>query len=601
MSIENSYSTGDINDWLTRCEKLLGQNPFPVVAELKIDGVSGTFNYREGRLQSGATRGNGIEGDLITGNIKTIKSLPLTIKSQFDMDIRGEIYTPRPVLEKLNQARIENGEEPFKNCRNLTAGTIKSLDPAVAAARGLQVMVYGIAQAQELGFKRHSEALTFLEEQGFKLNKAWKICHNASEITDFIDSIAGKRHEFDFDIDGIVIKVDQLVQQQELGNTAKAPRWVVAYKYPQERAVSRLLSVEWQIGRSQLTPVANLEPVELGGTTVSRASLHNLDQIREKDIRVGDQVIVEKAGYIIPYIVEALPANRTGSELLIEPPTLCPVCQQSISIGKGEDEDTATLVRCDNPLCRGVISRRIIHFITQMEIENFGPQLVDRLLETGVISSVEDILHLNAATLTTVERMGDKSATKIAANIAAARMKPLYRLISALGINNVGIVVSEKIAASCNQSFEVFLSADIAALIQIEGIKDRVARSIISFRENQLNQKLIEELKLWWQGPSAEEIASQRSGDTLAGKSFVVTGEAEVPRRKLEDLIKSHGGLVKSSVSPKTDYLLIGSLEGESFVSSKKTKAIQHKIAIIDEYELCRILGVELEKVKIKG
>lgn len=601
MSIENSYSTGDIHEWLERCEKLLGQSPFPVVAELKIDGVSGTFNYRDGSLQSGATRGNGQEGDLITSNVKTIRSLPLLIDSRYDMDIRGEIYTPRTVLEKLNQTRIENGEEPFKNCRNLTAGTIKSLDPSVAASRGLQVMVYGIAQAQELGFKRHSEALTFLQKQGFRLNKAWKVCQNHSEIFEFIDSIAGKRHEFDFDIDGIVIKVDQLLQQQELGNTAKAPRWAVAYKYPQERAISRLLTVEWQIGRSQLTPVAGLEPVELGGTTVSRASLHNLDQIKEKDIRIGDRVVVEKAGYIIPYIVEALPAERTGNEQVIEPPAICPVCQQTISIGKGEDEDTATVVKCENPLCQGVISRRIIHFITQMEIENFGPQLVDRLLETGIVKAVEDILHLDAATLSKVERMGDKSAAKIAANIAAAKTKPLFRLISALGINNVGIVVSEKIAASCQQSFAAFLSADTDFLVQIEGIKDRVAQAIISFRENQLHQKLIEELKLWWQGPSPEELASQKAGDSLAGKSFVVTGEAEVPRRKLEELIKSHGGLVKSSVSPKTDYLLIGSMEGENFVSSKKTKALQHSIPIIDEHELCRILGVEFETIKNQG
>ncbi|MDD3145986.1 MAG: NAD-dependent DNA ligase LigA [Candidatus Riflebacteria bacterium] len=597
MSIENSYSAGDINDWLIRCEKLLGQNPFPVVAELKIDGVSGTFHYANGIFDSGATRGNGLEGDLVTANVKTIRSLPLSIKGIYDMDVRGEIYTPRPVLEKLNQVRSENGEEPFKNCRNLTAGTIKSLDPAVAASRSLQVMVYGIAQAFDLGFKKHSEVLDFLAEQGFKLNKAWKVCNSASEIWEFIEDIARRRSEFDFDIDGVVIKIDSLAQQQELGNTARAPRWVIAYKYPQERAISRLLSVEWQIGRSQLTPVANLEPVQLGGTTVSRASLHNLDQIREKDIRIGDQVVVEKAGYIIPYIVEALTEKRSGNESEITPPAFCPSCNQAIDILQGTDDDTATVVRCLNPFCQGVIARRIIHFITQLEIENFGPQLVDRLLETGQIKVLEDILSLSPESLAQIERMGEKSAVKICASLNAAAKKPLFRLISALGITNVGIVVSEKIASRLNQSFAAFLAADMGTLVQIEGIKDRVAQNIRDFIDDSQNQRLLDALKEWWQGPSAAEIASQRAGEQLNGKSFVVTGEAVVPRRQLEELIKSHGGQTKSSVSPKTDYLLIGSLESPDYVSTKKSKALQHKIPIINEHDLATMLGKHFETV----
>ncbi len=601
MSIENSYSAGDINDWLTRCEKLLGRSPFPVVAELKIDGVSGTFHYRDGALQSGATRGNGIEGDLITGNVKTIRSLPLKIDSALDMDVRGEIYTPRQVLEKLNKARIDNGEEPFKNCRNLTAGTIKSLDPSVAAGRGLQTMTYGIAQAFELGFKSHSDVLNQLRLLGFKVNAAWRLCSSAEEISEFIEEIARRRNEFDFDIDGIVIKIDNLAWQLELGSTAKAPRWVIAYKYPQERAVSQLLNVEWQIGRSQLTPVAYLEPVELGGTTVSRASLHNLDQIREKDIRIGDRVVVEKAGYIIPYIVEALPDQRTGSEQTINPPEHCPTCAEKIYVGRGDEDETATIVRCQNPACRGVIARRIIHFITQMEIENFGPQLVDRLLEAGVIKKVEDILTLDAGTLAGIERMGEKSATKIVGNLAAAKAKPLFRLISALGISNVGIVVSEKIAQRFNQSFDSFLTAELQALTEVEGVKERVARCIIDFLGDQQNHSFIDALKNWWHGPSAEELASQKAGDQLSGRSFVVTGEAVIPRRKIEDLIKSYGGQTKSSVSPKTDYLLIGSLEGDDYVSTKKTKALQHKVPIIDEFKLAEMLGISFETIKNQG
>ena len=599
MSIENSYSTGDIVDWLNRLEKAGGTSVFPVVAELKIDGVSGCFTYRDGRLQSGTTRGNGVEGDVITDNVRTIRSLPLTIKSHLDMDVRGEIYTPRSMLETLNQQRIASGEEPFKNCRNLTAGTIKSLDPAVAAQRGLQVMVYGIAQATELGFKLHSEVLDFLSDQGFKLNQAWQRCNSCEEITSFIERIATSRDKFDFDIDGIVIKVDNLVLQAELGSTNKAPRWVIAYKYPQERAIARLLRVEWQTGRSQLTPVAHIEPVELGGTTVSRASLHNIDQITEKDIRIGDQVVVEKAGYIIPYIVAPVKEKRDGSEKPIEAPQECPVCQQPVKASK--DENSATQIRCDNPLCQGVLARRVIHFITQLEIENFGPQLVDQLIEKEQVQNVEDILKLSRLQLSALERMGEKSADKIVSGIGAAARQPLAKLISALGINNVGVVVSEKIAAWYKQSFAAFLEAKDDELVKIDGIKDKVAGSIIEFLINPDNEPLIESLKSWWQGPDSAQLALMSAGSQLAGKTFVVTGEATMARRQIEDQIKKHGGNVKSSVSPKTDFLLIGSLENDSFVSNKKSRALELKIPIIDEFELARILEKKIENGKFSS
>lgn len=620
MSIENSYSTGDIIDWLNRLEKAAGTIIFPVVAELKIDGVSGSFAYTDGRLQSSATRGNGIEGDIITENARTIKSLPLAITSVLDMDVRGEIYTPRSILETLNQQRITNGDEPFKNCRNLTAGTIKSLDPAVAAQRGLQVMVYGIAQAAELDFKYHSEVLEFLADQGFKLNQAWKRCSSYAEITDFIEHIAASRNDFDFDIDGIVIKVDSLLLQAELGSTNKAPRWAIAYKYPQERANSRLLRVEWQTGRSQLTPVAHIEPVELGGTTVSRASLHNIDQIRDKDIRIGDLVTVEKAGYIIPYIVAPVTEQRNGSEQPVEPPVQCPDCQQPLTITR--DESAATQIRCNNPACQGVLARRIIHFITQLEIENFGPQLVEQLIEKEQVQGVEDILNLSRLQLAALERMGEKSADKIVAGIELAAQQSLAKLISSLGINNVGVVVSEQIAkklisslgmdninmvtseqiAAWNkQSFVDFLEATEEDLVKIDGIKGKVAGSIMEFLASPGNHQLINALKVWWKGPSREQLAQMNAGNQFTGKTFVVTGEATMPRRLIEEQIKKHGGNVKSSVSAKTDYLLIGSQENDSFVSNKKNRALELKIPIIDEFELAQLLEIKIEDGKFSS
>lgn len=599
MSIENSYSSSDVVDWLSRLEKAAGTNVFPVVCELKIDGVSGSFTYRNGRLQSCATRGNGIEGDIVTENARTIRSLPLALESHLDMDIRGEIYTPRSMLESLNQQRTAAGEEPFKNCRNLTAGTIKSLDPSVAAQRGLQIMVYGIAQAAELGFKHHSEVLEFLAAQGFKLNQAWQRCNSCEEITAFIEQIAARRNQFDFDIDGIVIKIDSLALQAELGSTNKAPRWAIAYKYPQERATSKLIRVEWQTGRSQLTPVAHIEPVELGGTTVSRASLHNIDQIREKDIRLGDLVTVEKAGYIIPYIVAPVLEKRNGSEQVIEPPTHCPSCLQPLQISY--DASSTTQVRCENPACQGVLARRIIHFITQLEIENFGPQLVDQLIEKEQVQNVEDILNLSRQQLTALERMGEKSADKIVSGIENAARQPLAKLISALGINNVGAVVSEKIAAWHRQSFAAFLDATAEDLVKIDGIKDKVAGNIVEYLKNPDSQRLVAALKTWWKGPDSDQLAQMSAGSQLAGKTFVVTGEASLPRRQIEEQIKKYGGNVKSSVSPRTDFLLIGSQESASFVSNKKNRALELKIPIIDEFELARMLEMKIEDGKFTG
>ncbi len=597
LSIENSYSLPDIMEWVVRCEKQLNRSPFPVVAELKIDGVSGSFNYNNGQLISGATRGDGQKGDIITSNAKTIKSLPLKISSNLDIDVRGEIYTPRIVLEELNEKRLDEGLEPFKNCRNLTSGTIKSLNPAVAAERKLGVMVYGIAQAKELGFKKHSEALDFLKQQGFKLNQEIQVCNSVEEVKAFIDRIDVERNNFQFDIDGVVLKIDDLDKQEELGSTAKAPRWVIAYKFPQPRAKSKLINVEWRVGRSRITPVAWIEPVQLCGTTVSRASLHNIDQIREKDIRLGDYLLVEKAAYIIPYVVSSVKEDRTGDEKEIQIPEFCPVCGGKTTTTK-DDEDGSTIVRCDNENCFGVKARKTTHFITQLEIENIGPQLIDRLLENKIINQPEDILKLTEAELASVDRMGIKSASKIVASIKKASEKPLFRLISAFGISNVGPVVSENISKAVHQSLDEFLGVSSEKLKDIEGVQEKIANNIIEFINNPNNQPFITAIKDWWKGPSQDELEAQKASNKLEGKSFVVTGEAVVPRRKLEDLIKQSGGQTKSSVSAKTDYLVIGSLENEDFVSNKKTKAIQLGKPIINEFELCNMVDVNIDTLK---
>lgn len=590
LSIDNSYSFTQIADWVARLEKLVGREVFPVTVELKIDGVSASLHFDQGGFVAGSTRGNGIEGDMVSENLKTIRSLPLTIKSKFDMDIRGEIYIPRSRLPQINKKRVDEGNEPFKNCRNLAAGTIKSLSPSVAAQRGLQLMVYGIAQASELGFKTHSQALKFLAEQGFKVNAAWKKCNNIKEVSAFIEHVGKNIDQFDFDIDGIVIKVDSLALQDELGATNKAPRWMIAYKYPQQRAKTRLTDVVWQVGRSQLTPVAILEPVELCGTTVSRASLHNIDQIKDKDIKIGDNVMVEKAGYIIPYIVESVSVDRNGNETNVSIPDHCPACSGPISIDS--QADNSTQVRCLNINCQGVLSRRVIYFCSQLEIENIGPQLIERLLDNNLVNNIEDLFNLTTQKLSGLERMGEKSAEKIVANIDNAATQPLGKLISALGIANVGQVVGENIAAHYNNSIEQVFNCQYDELLEIEGVKDKVAQNVTDFFTDPENASLLDAVKAWWTGPDNqnEEITQKH----LEGLSFVVTGEATIGRKEIESLIKKQGGKTKSSVSKKTDYLLIGSKEGPDFVSNKKAKALELNIKIINEFDLYKIVDTKV-------
>ena len=439
--------------------------------------------------------------------------------------------------------------------------------------------------------------MNFLKDQGFKLNQEIQICTSVEDVKAFIDRIDVERNNFQFDSDGVVLKIDDLDKQEELGTTAKAPRWVIAYKFPQPRAKSKLLKVEWRVGRSRITPVAWIEPVELCGTTVSRASLHNIDQIKEKDIRLGDYLLVEKAAYIIPYVVGSVKEERTGAEIEIEIPEFCPVCGGKTTTTK-DDEDGSTIVRCDNENCFGVKARKTTHFITQLEIENFGPQLVDRLLENKVINQPEDILKLTETELASIDRMGIKSASKIISNIKKASEKPLFRLISAFGISNVGPVVSENIAKTVHQSLDEFLAVTSEKLKNIDGVQEKIANNIIDFINNPNNQAFISTIKEWWHGPKQSELDAQQNNNSLEGKSFVVTGEAIVPRRKLEELIKSSGGQTKSSVSVKTDYLVIGSLENDGFVSTKKSKAIELGKPIINEFELCKMIGTDIENIK---
>lgn len=587
MSLDNTYSIAEIKDWLVRVEKLAGSNFYPIAIEWKIDGVSASVTFKNGKYESAATRGDGNIGDSVSDNVKTIRSLPLKIQSDFDMDLRGEIFLKQTRLVELNEAQIKNGEEPFKNCRNLAAGTLKNLDPQIVSHRNLSIFFYGIAQARELGFQTHKEVIDFLRKNGFTVNPNFWLCHNIEEIEKTLKEMELARQSLDYDTDGAVLKVNDLQLQNELGNTNKAPRWAIAFKFAQEQAITRLENVIWQVGRAQITPVAVLEPVDLGGTTVSRASLHNLDQIREKDIRIGDRVRVEKAGYIIPYVVEALHHMRVGTEKEIVPPTSCPACDYSpltLSSDNPEAQGAVTLF-CPNPTCRGVLARRIIYFVSQLDVENIGPSLIERLISAGFLSEVTDVFTLTLENLLMVERMGKKLGEKIIRNLETAKTAPLSKFIAALGIPNVGKVVAEDLANRF-RSFSNFRNADFNELKSLYGIGEKLAECIVSFFADPKNSLWLGELEKIMVTEIPED-----TGDLLMGKVFVITGEATLPRREIEDLVKKNGGKVTSSVSPKTSFLIIGSKEPETYSSSKKKRAQELKVPIIDEIRLKETLG----------
>ncbi|OQA08775.1 MAG: DNA ligase [bacterium ADurb.Bin374] len=449
--------------------------------------------------------------------------------------------------------------------------------------------MYDIAQARELGFTSHWESLEFLNRQGFVANAPARLCRSIEDIEEYISTADRLRKELDFDIDGVVLKVDSLPLRRELGVTTKAPRWAIAYKFAQEQAVTRLQSVVWQVGRMQITPVAVLEPVELGGTTVSRASLHNIDQIREKDIRVGDLVVVEKAGFIIPYVVESRRDERTGAETEIEPPETCPACGGPTRVCREREDGVpgageSTVVHCTNKTCQGMLARRVTYFVTMMEIENVGPQLVERLVSAGLVAEPVDLFRLRREDLLSVERMGEKLADKILYNIEKARTRPLSKVIAALGIPNVGAVSAEDLAHRFS-TLTAFRAATADQLLTVSGIGEKVAQCITEFLAAPANIAWIDRLAAWLiEAPVGE--APSPSAPTLAGKTFVITGEAGVPRSELETLVKRHGGRVSGSVSAKTSYLVIGSLEGPGYTSGKKTKAESLGIPIIDEFGL---------------
>jgi len=589
-SLDNTYSEEDIREFDRRIKKTLMIPTVEYVVELKIDGVSIALRYEKGRLILGATRGDGNEGEDITENVKTVRSIPLRLRKPLTLEVRGEIYMPVEEFKRINEERQEEGLPLFANPRNAAAGTLRQLDTKIVASRRLDSFMYYLVDPEKHGVKNQWEALQFLKEAGFKVNPHSKLCKSIDEVIDCWKEWVEKRKELDYWVDGIVVKVNDFEHQKILGATAKAPRWAIAFKFPAEQARTKILDVTVQVGRTGvLTPVAELKPVQLAGTVVKRASLHNFDYIKEKDIRIGDIVFIEKAGGIIPQVVKPIPELRTGEEREINPPSKCPVCGGKV--GKLRPEEIA--IRCLNPHCPAKLKRALETFVSReaMDIEGLGEKLIERLVDTGLIKDIADIFYLTPFDLAQLgSGIGQRTIAKLLSEIEEAKKRPLHKLITGLGIPMVGTKTA-KILAENFDSLEELSNATIERLKKIEGIGEEVARSIVEYFRNPKTNEIIEKLK-----KAGVNMKSEiKKLNILKGLNFVITGSLRnFSREQIKEFIEVLGGRVSESVSRKTDYLIVGENPG-----SKYEKAKKYKVRTISEEEFLKMVEERTKKKNI--
>ncbi|AMA74205.1 NAD-dependent DNA ligase LigA [Aneurinibacillus thermoaerophilus] len=579
LSLSNAFDEQDLRDFDRRVRQGLGvEGPIGYICELKIDGLAVSLRYENGRFVRGATRGDGRTGEDITQNLRTIRSLPLVLKKPLTIEVRGEAFMPRRAFERLNKERAMREELLFANPRNAAAGSLRQLDPKIAASRSLDIFLYSVVGEDTLPVDTHSGSLSMLEELGFKVNPERRVCEGIEEVISFIEGWTEKRGELPYDIDGMVVKVDRLAYQEELGYTAKSPRWAIAYKFPAEEAITILRDIEVTVGRTgAITPTAILDPVQLAGTTVQRASLHNEDIIREKGIMIGDHVVVKKAGDIIPEIVEVKVDKRTGDEQPYHMPTHCPACDSELV---RLDEEVA--LRCINPQCPAQIREGIIHFVSRnaMNIDGVGEKVVTQLYEKGLVRSVADLYYLDREELLKLERMGEKSVDNMLNAIEASKNNSLERLLFGLGIRFVG----EKAARLLAQHFgtmEALQNATEEEIVTVHEIGTKMAESIVKYFAKPEVVETIERLReagvnMEYKGLRPEEVDAD---SPFAGKTVVLTGTlASVTRKEAQHMIEARGGKVSGSVSKRTDLVVAGEAAG-----SKLGKANELGIQVIDE------------------
>lgn len=583
-SLDNSYSKEDLQDWEIKIQKVLGNVPLQYTCELKYDGASISITYQDGKLLKAVTRGDGFQGDDVTNNVKTIKSIPLQLKGNYPpkFDIRGEIILPFEGFEKMNQELLDIGELPYSNPRNTASGSLKLQDSAEVAKRPLDCLLYFII-GNNLPFTSQHTGLEVARNWGFKVPTQSKLAKNLEEVFDFINYWDVHRHDLPYETDGVVIKVDDFNHQNELGYTAKSPRWAIAYKFKSEQVTTVLNSISYQVGRTgAITPVANLEPVQLAGTVVKRASLHNADQIEKLDIRVGDTVFVEKGGEIIPKIIGV--AQRGSQTEPTKYITHCPECHTELTRKEGEANHF-----CPNFYgCPPQIIGRIQHYISRkaMDIEGLGGETVALLYANGLVKDYSDLYELTVDQVIPLERMAQKSAENLVNGIEKSKEVPFERVLFALGIRYVGETVAKKLAKHY-KSIEALRQASLMDLILVDEIGERIAQSVLEFFENKTNCEIIDRLKNFGVQLELVEKFNPNATDKLVGKTFVVSGVFEIfSRDELKKAIEDNGGKVGSSISAKTDFVIAG----ENMGPAKLEKANQLGIKIISENDFIEII-----------
>lgn len=598
QSLSNTYSREEVTDFDTRIQKEVGEVEY--VCELKFDGTSISLLYEHGQLVRAATRGDGMVGDDVTENVRTIRSIPLQLRGGGYPDlfeIRGEILMPYKSFERLNREREDIGETPFANPRNAAAGSLKQQSSAVTASRDLDAYLYMLA-GDEMPYATHYESLLAARQWGFKVSDQMKLCRNLDEVMDFIRYWDKARESLPFATDGVVIKVNSYAMQKQLGSTAKAPRWAVAYKFKAEQALTRLLSVDFQVGRTgAITPVANLEPVQLAGTVVKRASLHNAEQIALLDIRLGDMVYVEKGGEIIPKITEVELSERPAESQPFEFITRCPECGTELVKYEGEARHY-----CPNSSsCPPQIVGRIVHFISRkaMNIEGLGDETVQLLYDNGLVHDISDLYTLKRADLVRLPRLGEKSADNILRNIEASKQVPFARVLFAIGIRFIGETTA-KILARQFKNIDALIHADPEQLIEAEEVGEKIARSIIEYFADAGNMRIVERLRSY--GLQFQNQVQEGATDRLAGLNFVISGTfVHHSRDQLKELIERHGGRNLSGVSSNVNYLLAG----QNIGPAKLAKVSKLGIKMINEEEFMQMLGdesaVSTENMPVQG
>ncbi|OPJ56295.1 NAD-dependent DNA ligase LigA [Alkalithermobacter paradoxus] len=592
LSLSNSYSEGDLIDFDKRVKSVVGSD-VEYVAELKIDGLSVALSYQNGILKTGATRGDGQVGEDVTANLKTIKSIPIKLKENVNLQVRGEVFISKDKFEKLNKYQEENNLQRFANPRNAAAGSLRQLDSKITAKRPLDIFIFNIQTIENKEFKTHSESLDYLKSLGFKISPDYRVCKDIKELMEYINYYQENRNKLEFEIDGIVIKVNNLSYREELGNTAKSPRWATAYKFPAEKKKTKVIDIIVQVGRTgNLTPTAILEPVSVAGSVISRATLHNEDYIKDKDIKIGDTVIIQKAGDVIPEVVEVVLEERSGDEIEFTMPDICPDCKSKVHREKGE-----AAVKCVNTLCPAQIRRGIIHFVSRnaMNIEGLGESIVTLLLNNNLIKDVADLYYIKKEDLVKLERMGEKSAQNLINSIEKSKQNDLSRLIFGLGINYIG-EKGAKILSNNFKDIDTIINAKFEDIIKLDEFGEKMAQSVVDFFSNSTNLNIIDKLR------NANVNLKSLKEDTEDAKIFegmkiVLTGTLEkFKRNDAKEIIERFGGKVSSSVSKNTSFVLAGSEAG-----SKLEKANELGIKVIDENKFEELIKMDSKEEVIKS